>query len=101
MSRRRVSPASVAPADILYETVRPIFKAYRHTLLVDYFTSVDRPTDGPVARATALAAFLDGPASGAPSGRLDALVDLGNPMKGAALFPFLRRRVEGRALAGI
>ena len=34
----------------------------------------------------------------APSGRFDDLVDMGNPMKGAILFPFLQRRVEGRAL---
>jgi hypothetical protein len=34
----------------------------------------------------------------APSGRFDALVDMGNPMKGVILFPFLQRRVEGRAL---
>ena len=33
-----------------------------------------------------------------PSGRFDALVDMGNPMKGINLFPYLRRRVEGRAL---
>ncbi len=36
-----------------------------------------------------------------PSGRFDALVDMGNPMKGINLFPYLRRRVEGRALAGL
>ena len=36
-----------------------------------------------------------------PSGRFDALVDMGNPMKGAVLFPYLRRRVEGRALGGV
>jgi hypothetical protein len=33
-----------------------------------------------------------------PSGRFDALVDMGNPMKGVMLFPYLHRRVEGRAL---
>jgi hypothetical protein len=33
-----------------------------------------------------------------PSGRFDALVDMGNPMKGVILFPYLQRRVEGRAL---
>jgi hypothetical protein len=33
-----------------------------------------------------------------PSGRFDALVDMGNPMKGVIIFPFLQRRVEGRAL---
>jgi hypothetical protein len=37
------------------------------------------------------------PLSG-PSGRFDNFVDMGNPMKGINLFPFLRRRVEGRAL---
>jgi hypothetical protein len=33
-----------------------------------------------------------------PSGRFDALVDMGNPMKGVILFPYLQRRIEGRAL---
>ncbi len=33
-----------------------------------------------------------------PSGRFDALVDMGNPMKGVNLFPYLKRRVEGRSL---
>ncbi len=33
------------------------------------------------------------------SGRFDALVDMGNPMKGINLFPYLRRRQEaGRRL---
>jgi hypothetical protein len=32
------------------------------------------------------------------SGRFDDLVDMGNPMKGINLFPYLRRRQEGRAL---
>ena len=36
-----------------------------------------------------------------PSGRFDALVDMGNPMKGINLFPDLRRRVEGRALGAL
>ena len=36
-----------------------------------------------------------------PSGRFDALVDMGNPMKGIILFPYLRRRVEGRALGAL
>jgi hypothetical protein len=36
-----------------------------------------------------------------PSGRFDALVDMGNPMKGTNLFPFLRRHVEGRALRAV
>ena len=36
-----------------------------------------------------------------PSGRFDALVDMGNPMKGINLFPFLERSLEGRALAAM
>ncbi len=36
-----------------------------------------------------------------PSGRFDALVDMGNPMKGINLFPYLRRRVEGRAVGAM
>ena len=36
-----------------------------------------------------------------PSGRFDALVDMGNPMKGVILFPYLQRRVEGRALRAV
>ena len=36
-----------------------------------------------------------------PSGRFDAFVDMGNPMKGINLFPFLWRRVEGRALGAL
>ena len=36
-----------------------------------------------------------------PSGRFDALVDMGNPMKGINLFPYLWRRVEGRALGAL
>ncbi len=36
-----------------------------------------------------------------PSGRFDAFVDMGNPMKGINLFPYLRRCVEGRALAAM
>ncbi len=36
-----------------------------------------------------------------PSGRFDALVDMGNPMKGINLFPYLRRREEGRALGAL
>ncbi len=36
-----------------------------------------------------------------PSGRFEALVDMGNPMKGINLFPYLRRRMEGRALAAM
>jgi hypothetical protein len=39
-----------------------------------------------------------GPVQPYPSGRFDAFVDMGNPMKGINLFPYLRRRVEGRAL---
>jgi hypothetical protein len=33
-----------------------------------------------------------------PSGRFDALIDMGNPMKGINILPFLRRSLEGRAL---
>ena len=36
-----------------------------------------------------------------PSGRFDALVDLGNPMKGVNLFPYLLCCVEGRPLAAL
>ncbi len=36
-----------------------------------------------------------------PTRRFDALVDMGNPMKGINLFPYLRRRVEGRALGAL
>ena len=36
-----------------------------------------------------------------PSGRFDSFVDMGNPMKGINLFPYLRRRVEGRALGAL
>ena len=36
-----------------------------------------------------------------PSGRFDAFVDMGNPMKGINLFPYLRRRQEGRALRAV
>ncbi len=36
-----------------------------------------------------------------PSGRFDSFVDMGNPKKGINLFPYLRRRVEGRALGAL
>ncbi len=36
-----------------------------------------------------------------PSGRFDALVDMGNPMKGINVLPYLRRRHEGRALRAV
>jgi hypothetical protein len=36
-----------------------------------------------------------------PSGRFDAFVDMGNPMKGINLFPYLQRRVEGLALGAL
>ena len=36
-----------------------------------------------------------------PSGRFDALVDMGNPMKGINLFSYLRRHVEGRSLRAV
>ena len=51
------------------------------------FTSVVRPT----GRFDANPIFLV-----RPSGRFDAFVDMGNPMKGINLFPYLRQRVEGR-----
>ena len=61
--------------------------------------TADTPVAAPVAPAaaptTALAAFAR------PSGRFDAFVDMGNPMKGINLFPFLRRRQEGRALRAV
>ena len=50
-----------------------------------------RPSDVPIAAAAAAPLAR-------PSGRFDAFVDMGNPMKGINLFPYLRRRVEGRAL---
>ena len=50
------------------------------------------PVVAPVAAAAALAR---------PSGRFDSLVDMGNPMKGINLFPYLRRRVEGRAVGAM
>jgi hypothetical protein len=36
-----------------------------------------------------------------PSGRVDSFVDMGNPMKGINLFPFLQRALEGRALRAV
>ncbi len=54
------------------------------------------PVAAPVAAPVIAAASL-----ARPSGRFDALVDMGNPMKGINLFPYLRRRVEGRALGAI
>jgi hypothetical protein len=53
---------------------------------------VTAPVVAPVTAAAPLAR---------PSGRFDALVDMGNPMKGINLFPYLRRRVEGRALGAL
>ena len=54
--------------------------------------SVAAPIVEPVTAAAPLAR---------PSGRFDGLVDMGNPMKGINLFPYLRRRVEGRALGAL
>ncbi len=55
-----------------------------------------------VSIATPVAAPVTAPAPLArPSGRFDALVDMGNPMKGLNLFPYLRRREEGRALGAL
>jgi hypothetical protein len=53
---------------------------------------VAAPVEAPVTATTPIAR---------PSGRFDALVDMGNPMKGINLFPYLRRRVEGRALGAL
>ena len=36
-----------------------------------------------------------------PSGRFDAFVDLGNPMKGVNVLPYLQRYREGRALRAV
>ncbi len=61
-----------------------------------------RTANIPVAAPVAAPAPVPAAAAIArPSGRFDALVDMGNPMKGVNLFPFLRRRVEGRALGAI
>jgi hypothetical protein len=54
------------------------------------------PVAAPVATPVTAAASL-----AHPSGRFDAFVDMGNPMKGINLFPYLRRRVEGRALGAL
>ena len=54
------------------------------------------PVAAPIAAAVTAAAPIT-----RPSGRFDALVDMGNPMKGINLFPYLRRRVEGRALGAL
>ncbi len=54
------------------------------------------PVAAPAAEPVATFAPLAG-----PSGRFDDLVDMGNPMKGINLFPYLRRRVEGRALGAL
>jgi hypothetical protein len=51
--------------------------------------------------AAPVAAQITAAALARPSGRFDSLVDMGNPMKGINLFPYLRRRVEGRALGAI
>ena len=51
------------------------------------------PVAAPVAAPVTAAALVR------PSGRFDALVDMGNPMKGINLFPYLRRRVEGPTTA--
>ncbi len=36
-----------------------------------------------------------------PSGRFDTLVDMGNPLKGIVIFPFMSRRKDGRALRAV
>ncbi len=53
------------------------------------------------AAAAAVSPVTPAPAPLARSGRFDTLVDMGNPMKGINLFPYLRRRVEGRALGAL
>ena len=63
-------------------------------------------TLAPEQRAYALLALLDDAEMRDivpcyPSGRLDAFVDLGNPMKGVNLFPYLQRYREGRALRAV
>ncbi len=59
-----------------------------------------RTTNVPVAAPVATQVTAAAPLA-RPSGRFDALVDMGNPMKGINLFPYLRRRVEGRALGAM
>ena len=54
------------------------------------------PVAVPIATAIAAAAPLEH-----PSGRFDDLIDMGNPMKGINLFPYLRRHAEGRALGAL
>ena len=59
-----------------------------------------RTANIPVAASVAAPVAATAPIA-RPSGRFDALVDMGNPMKGINLFPYLRRRVEGRALGAM
>jgi hypothetical protein len=59
-----------------------------------------RTANVPVAAPITAAVATPAPIA-RPSGRFDALVDMGNPMKGINLFPYLRRRVEGRALGAM
>jgi len=40
-------------------------------------------------------------AIGLPTGRFDAIVDMGNPMKGINIFPWLQRCIEGRVISGL
>ncbi len=55
-----------------------------------------------ITRYRAAVAPVDTPAPLArASGRFDSFVDMGNPMKGINIFPYLRRRVEGRALGAL
>ena len=54
-----------------------------------------------MSRATRRRTAAASIAASRPSGRFDAFVDMGNPMKGIIFFPYLRRRVEGRALAAL
>ena len=86
--------------------MRRVTTPHYHKLVTHYFTRVERPTDIPEQRAYALLALLDDAelrdiVPCYPSGRLDAFVDLGNPMKGVNLFPYLQRYREGRALRAV
>ncbi len=67
-------------------------------------TTSRRTADAPVNNLAPLArppTHVDAAPLPRPTGRFDASVDMGNPMKGINLFPYLRRHVEGRALAAM
>ena len=61
-------------------------------LRLSFVRAQSSTTDAPVANPSTLAH---------PSGRFDGFIDMGNPMKGINIFPYLRRRVEGRVLAAL